>query len=179
MTTLTEEQIRAEKKAKWFWVSFVVFLLGSQLAIGGVAIHLATGDPSVAVIPDYYNEGLNWDNAQRQREALRQLGWKLRLDASEIVDGNGLRAIELLILDQTGKSVDRLDIVGRSYHRARASENIELSFRSVGEGRYVCLCPMEKPGLWQVDLQWKFEGQVLRYAGVLDTEQAAEGSVSG
>ncbi|MGB7328011.1 MAG: FixH family protein [Rubripirellula sp.] len=149
---LAAEQFAAERSARRFWVSLVVVLLGLQLVIGFVAIRLATGDPTVAVVPDYHNQALDWDVTQRAMTAANRLGWSVEIEASDVSDGNGFRATEVSVTDQSGNPVDNLRIVGSVYHHARASDIERFELPSVGKGRYLTLAPMARPGLWQVEI---------------------------
>ena len=149
---LTDAEKLAERRAKRFWVSLVVFLLGIQIAVGGTAIYLATGDPSVAIVPNYHQEALNWDAALRARRAARRMGWSLELNASDVADTRGMRALVLTIRDSQSESADGLRVAGRVYHHARASDLRPVKFHSVGDGRYMAMAPMARAGLWQVEI---------------------------
>ncbi len=146
------EHARIERNAKRFWVSLVVGLLGLQLTIGFVAIGLATGDPSVAVIPNYHNAALDWDVDRRATTAAKRMGWTVEIQVSDVSDGGGRRATSVSVHDDLGQPVDGLRIVGSVYHHARASNIERIDLPSVGDGRYLTLAPMQRPGLWQVEV---------------------------
>ncbi len=149
---MLDSEALAERKAKRFWVSLVVGLLGVQVAIGGVAIHLSTGDRSVAVVPDYHQAALDWDITKNARTAAQRNGWILRLTASDVADQRGMRAVELQILESRRHAAGELQVSARVYHHASASEVQSVEFRSIGDGRYLTLAPMGRAGLWQIDL---------------------------
>jgi hypothetical protein len=146
------EQELAERSAKRFWVSLVVTLLGLQLVIGYVAIKLATGDPTVAVIPDYHDRALGWDVSHQASTAADRMGWTVDIVASDIVDDRGMRAATVTVWDETGTPVDDLQVVGMAYHHARAGDVQRFDLPSVGEGRYLTLAPLGRPGLWQIEV---------------------------
>ncbi len=150
---MNEHQLRAERRAKRFWVSLVVGLLGLQLVVGGVAISLATSDPSVAVIPNYHAAALDWDATKRSRGAITRLGWKTELTVTQGADGRGRRAVRLRVRDQKGRPVDGLRVAGRYYRHARAGDVAPLQLSAVGDGQYQALVPLPEAGLWQIDLQ--------------------------
>lgn len=143
----------AEKRAKRFWIALVVFLFIVQSTIMGSVMHLAIGDPAAAVVPDYHNAALNWDATRRALEAADRLGWQVALNASDVADGRGLRALELIILDADGKGIDDLVISGKLYHHARAGETYPVDLNSVGQGKYMTLAPAARPGLWQLEIK--------------------------
>lgn len=152
LATATESMESAEKRAKRFWIALVVFLFVVQSTIMGTVMHLAIGDPSAAVVPDYHNAALKWDETRRSHEAAARLGWDVAFAASDVADGRGMRAIELNILDSNGDAVDDLLINGILYHRARADEVNSVELKSVGQGKYLTLAPATRPGLWQLEL---------------------------
>ncbi|QEG01659.1 FixH [Stieleria maiorica] len=143
----------AERRAKRFWIALVVFLFAIQCTIMGLVMHLAIGDPSAAVVPDYHNRALNWDEARRTLEAADRLGWQIRFEASDVADDRGMRAIELNITDEQGDGIDNLVVGGKLYHHARADEVSPVSLKSIGEGNYLALVPAGRAGIWQLELK--------------------------
>ena len=150
-----DAQIHAERKAKWFWVSLIVLLLGMQLTIGGVALMLATGDASAAIIPNYHEAALNWDQAKRERSAAERLGWEINLQISDVADGNGLRAVRLVVVDRFGMPINHLDASLTFYHLANGHDIRERRLEPIADGGYRVMAEMQKPGLWQVNLRLK------------------------
>lgn len=146
------QQALDERRAKRFWIALVVFLFVVQSTIMGSVIHLAIGDPSAAVVPDYHNAALNWDETQRRRSAADRMGWEIEFAPSDVVDDRGMRAIEVTVVDQSGAPVDGLEVSGQLYHHARAADVCPITFDSGGNGRYIDLVPAAKVGLWQLEL---------------------------
>ncbi|WP_417740013.1 FixH family protein [Rosistilla oblonga] len=165
----TDQQI-AERKAKWFWVSLVVALLGLQLVIGGVAIKLATGDASAAIVPNYHQAALNWDQIHSERTAAKRLGWTVDLDVSSVADGRGMRAVQVSIADADGKPIDDLQVSADIYHHARAAEVQTVDMQPVGDAEYQVLAPMERSGLWQVDLNIRHDDQRITVQRTLERD---------
>jgi nitrogen fixation protein FixH len=147
------DHIQAERKAKRMWVSLVVLLLGIQLLIGYVSIRLATGDPTVAIVPNYHEEALKWDQHKAELSAPARLGLEPQLEVSSTADGNGFRAIVFALRDTQGRLVTHLDVVASVYRHARASEIQKVSLSKVGEGKFMATLPMSQTGLWQIDVK--------------------------
>ena len=152
---MTEEQKKAERKAKRFWVSFVMLLLGLQLAIGAVAINLATGDSSAAVIPDYHTAALNWDATHKKRTALARMGWELTVQPSEVVDESGRRAVRVEVTDGNRVGVEGLRLSAQAYHHAHGRNIESFDFQSLADGTYQAIAPMNQSGLWQLELSFE------------------------
>jgi nitrogen fixation protein FixH len=129
-------------------------LLGLQLAIGAVAINLATGDSSAVVIPDYHTAALNWDTTHRNRTALSRMGLRLAIEPSELVDGRGQRAIRVIVTDANGHGVDGLHLSAQAYHHAHGQNVESFDLESLTDGTYQAIAPMNQSGLWQLELSF-------------------------
>ena len=69
----------ANRRAAWRWGTLVVGMLSLQVVLGVAAVFLATGDESVAVIPNYYDKALAWDQQMAQQQASESLGWDVEM----------------------------------------------------------------------------------------------------
>ncbi len=147
-----QEQRRAGRKAAWFWGGLVVTFLTAQVAVGVVAITLATGDPSVAVVPDYYQQALRWDEQQAVQQASDSLRWAHRIVVPEVADPQGRRTVTVMLADSQGAPLESLEGQVRLYHHARAGEIQSLELESLGGGNYRVLAMMDRPGLWEIEL---------------------------
>lgn len=144
---------KAERKARRFWVSLVVTFLGLQVVIGVMSVRLAIGDSAAVIVPDYHTTALNWDAHRRRQTAADRLGIKVVVKPSEIADGQGNRAIEVLVSDRDSKAMTGVVLSGRLYHHAAAGDAVKVSFEDAGDGRHVSLAPMAKPGSWHLELK--------------------------
>lgn len=144
---------KAERKARRFWVSLVVTFLGLQIVIGIASVRLATGDSSVAIVPDYHTTALNWDAHRRRNTAADRLGIQIVVKPSNVADSQGNRAIEVLVTDDDSQPMSNFSLSASVYHHTAANDDRIISFKHVGEGRYLSLAPMAKPGLWQLVLK--------------------------
>ena len=145
------ELARAENKARRFWVSLVVTFLGLQILIGVASIKLATGDSSAAIVPDYHTTALNWDSERLKHSAADRLGISVKIDAANIADGNGMRALTVTLTNQKGEAELGFRVSARIYHHTDANHVEGVNLKSVGDGRYIGLAPMKKAGVWQVE----------------------------
>ena len=146
------EQNRLNRRAAWRWGGLVVAFLAGQIAVGVVAVVLATGDPSFAVVPDYHEKAMRWDDAVRAQAASDQLGWRADIIASASPDLQGNRTLVVTLRDRHGEAVDDAVVRVRAFHHARAGEPVAGECRPHGGGGYSCVLPMNRLGLWQVEL---------------------------
>lgn len=153
-----KSEVQLERKARRFWVSLIVCLLGFQVGLGVVAITLATNDESVAIVPDYHHAALNWDQVSRERSAAERLGLSIEIAPSDVIDLNGQRAVVVNVVDRHGEPVTALALTLSTYHHAHANHGIELAL-TPSQASYVALGPLTRAGLWQFDLKFDYAGE--------------------
>jgi nitrogen fixation protein FixH len=150
----TEQELadhaRLERKARRFWVSLIVGFLGLQVVIGFFSLYVAVGDPSAAVIPNYHQSALDWDVKQRAQQMLVQLGWEISVVATPVQ--NGERSLQVMILGKNGQRIEHLNVSGKVFHHARGEELHKLRLKETDPGLYIASIPLERRGLWQVEL---------------------------
>lgn len=141
---------RATRSA-WLWGSVVVAFLILQLVVGGLAFNLATGDPSVAVVPDYHERAINWDDEVARRKRSDQLGWKSAFQWGETSSEASGREFAIEVVDSDGKAVAGGEASVRFYHHARGVDVATMTLQERSPGKYGAELPMAKLGLWDVE----------------------------
>ncbi len=144
------EKSRATRSA-WLWGSVVVAFLILQLIIGGLAFNLATGDPSVAVVPDYHERAINWDDEVARRKRSEQLGWKSAVQWGDISSRASRREFAIEVVDSDGKAVTGGEASVRFYHHTRGVDVATMTLQEHSPGKYGAELPMAKPGLWDIE----------------------------
>ena len=127
----------------------MVVLLSLHVAGGAAAIYLATGDPSVAVVPDYHQKALNWDQQIELQRQTADLNWNVQLDAAP---GADQQALVIQIKDQAGNYVQIQRGQLQLYHHARAGKVLRIPVASKAAEPIVVKDCFSTPGLWQVEL---------------------------
>lgn len=144
---------KANRRAAWRWGALIVGLLGLQVLGGVAAIVLASGDKSVAVVPNYHEKALHWDDEMAAQAASAALGWRCHVDA--VGEASGPTGLRITLTDRQGAPVMVRSGTLRFYHHARAAEVRQLP---IPRGKFSSMdlpgC-FAAPGLWQVmlDLQ--------------------------
>lgn len=140
----------ANRRAAWTWGSFVVGLLGLQVAGGVYSVILASSDDSVAVVPDYHEKALKWDEEIAIRRASDELGWSCDIQAVPVSADQAATGLVAILKDQEGKLIDVQNGTLRWYQHVRANDVAELSIPS---GRLTTIrlddC-FDANGLWDV-----------------------------
>jgi nitrogen fixation protein FixH len=142
--------LRATRSA-WLWGSVVVAFLILQLVIGGLAYKLATGDPSVAVMPDYHQRALHWDDEIARRKRSDQLGWTSTLQWDAHSQGKVGREFAVQVKDSNGNAIAGGQASLRFFHHTRGGDVATMNLKERSPGEYVGLLPMSQPGLWDVE----------------------------
>lgn len=157
-----------ERRARRFWVGLVVTLLGTQVAIGMFSLYLSVGDPSNAIIPDYYRAAVNWDVTRRARELTQDLQWDVSPTVSQEVDGE--RVLSVRLVDGERQPVRGVHIRGQIFHHARGGERYELQFTEIANGMYATPTRLTQPGLWQLRLRMEGDHGIAEHEQELQVE---------
>lgn len=168
MSHPTEVEIRAERSAKRFYIGLVLLLFAIQATILGIALSMVIGEPALAVIPDYHQAALDWDNSRAASTAAHKKGWELQLEVSDIADGRGMRALQFHALDQNHQPISDLVILAKVYHHAQADLVERFELRHVGEGRYMAMPKMGRPGLWQIEMDVQNAGTPMTFTETVE-----------
>lgn len=142
---------QSERQARRFWVSLIVGMLGLQVAIGITAVVLSVSDPSVAIIPNYYQSAVNWDTTRRARELTGKLGWQLEPGVGAV--GGEHRPVSVRILNRQGSPVQGVRVSAKVFHHARGSEIHQVQLSEVRTGYYEGNTSLLQSGVWQLELR--------------------------
>lgn len=143
--------ISLEQRARRFWVGLIVCFLTVQLIGGVVTIYLAVGDPTVAVIPNYYQAGLDWDVKRRNMQNFIDLNWTADVTVDAYDAESRTRGLKL-VLSRNGHAVEGQRISATLFHHARGNELFRVRMDQAEPGVYVATTNLAQSGLWQFDL---------------------------
>jgi nitrogen fixation protein FixH len=131
----------------WPWILVGLFAVAGLA--NGLLVIKATSDPSFAVVPDYYERSLVWDQKMSQDRENRRLGWRVGL---QIARDGGEVALTARLLDRRGATLGGAKVEVQALHKARASRVLTAALREqrAKGGVYVGWLPMRRPGLWEL-----------------------------
>lgn len=141
---------RNNRRAAFRWGAFVVGMLGLQVAGGITAIVLATGDQTVAVVPNYHEKALHWDQQVALRTASQKLGWVAEMTPLDRAQDRGGLKIELR--DRSGSFIDLQSGSIEIYRHARADNVARIPLAAAATGSIQLSRCFNAPGWWQVSL---------------------------
>lgn len=147
-TNIATDNDIANRRAARRWGAFVIGLLSLQVIGGAFAIFLATGDESVAVVPNYHQQALDWDQQVALREASAKLGWVAEMSQRDATPGSaGLR---IRLLGRAGQPVQIQSGSIEIYRHFRAANVSRVAIPS-GSPEAIDLSQcFDAGGLWQV-----------------------------
>lgn len=146
---MIETESHPTKRGRWPWI--IVGLLGGHVLLMVVAVTIATHDRSFAVVPNYYQRALNWDQTQAEKRASEKLGWHVRVEASSQVDPIGRRTVSFVLTDADGKPLDHAVLDVEYFHHAHGDEEkqVKLTPDATDPSHFTVLLPMRYPGNWE------------------------------
>lgn len=133
-----------EKRARWFWLSFILMFFVGQAALWTYALSVVTNDPSHAVVEDYDKFATRWDEARADKSASDALGWHAQLSADH-------ERIVVKLTDAAGQPVEA-EVRAKVFHKSRAAEVQDVAFSENAPGLSIGLADLERSGHWRVRL---------------------------
>jgi nitrogen fixation protein FixH len=134
------------------WISLIVGLFLVAGAFNAVLLVKATSDPSFAVVPDYYEKALRWDEKLAQDRKNLELGWQLSLELSRAPGSRGEVEILARLQDRQGRALAGAALELSALHKARAARVLQATLEDGGDGSYRGRLPLSRPGLWELSL---------------------------
>ncbi len=141
-----------ERRAALFWGVFIVALFGINVAVAGIAVFMAVGDPSFRPMPSYGENAIDWETRKLIQAASDGLGWTAEVERNQ--DFSGVR---VRILDREGQPVKGCAGEFVAYHFTRADRvyRLPLSESESEPGSYFVPFDASQNGSWQITLDAK------------------------
>jgi hypothetical protein len=134
------------------WPGIVVALLLMSVVMVTVTVVAATNDPSFAVVDDYYEKGLNWDEHMAQQERNRSLGWSARAEVG-LPDSAARRPLNITLTGRDGAALGGASVEA-SVFQYTAAHQVETHALVAGDrpGVYVAPFAINAEGKWKLML---------------------------
>jgi nitrogen fixation protein FixH len=142
-------KLSSERRAKYFWVTFILGFFVLDLSIAVIAIVMAAGDPSFRPMPEYGDRSVEWEVHQRERLQSQALGWQVDIKGIE----PERRAMEIKVIDRDGQPVEGATGSISAYHFTRVSQRQVVEVEEVEAGVYRANVDCRRPGWWKVELR--------------------------
>lgn len=142
-----------KKRQGAFWIGLVLALFGVHMSIAAALVYFAHSDPAFAVVPDYYDKAMAWDETKRQEAASDALGWRALLIAGPDSGPVQERDLTLTLVDEAGEPIEDAAVSVQAFHVARSREVVDLEFRHGGMGVYTVRERLPKYGIWEFRIE--------------------------
>lgn len=147
------DSVETTSRRRFVMPAVVLGLLGGHMIFIFTAITLGTGDPSFAVVPDYYEKAVDYDDRKALLVQSAALGWSVQLQPSQRADTIGQRELVVQVLDREGEPVHGLTVRVDAYHMARAGDPVGFDCVEVLPGQYMGQSRMNREGFWQFAIE--------------------------
>ena len=143
-----------ERRARRRWLGFIGAFFVMQGVLWASVLTLVHDDPSHAVVPDYHERAIHWDEERARRAQARALGWTLQ--AAPAPTGG----LDVTLADPEHAPVTGARVHGVLFHAARAGRPQELDLTEVAPGRYHMAARFDRAGQWRLRVEaTRGEGQ--------------------
>jgi hypothetical protein len=133
------------------WPLIVVGLLSCHVSAMVLAINIASVGDGNAILPNYYDKALRWDELREQAAASARLDWDYTLTPSVLVDGSGNRQLRGTLTDAEGAGLPGAEVRLRVWHyEANAPLHAE-PVATDSEGTFTVSLPMPLAGAWSCE----------------------------
>jgi nitrogen fixation protein FixH len=116
-----------ERRARRFWLAFIVFFFVAQAGLWTWAIATVSRDASHAIVASYDARALDWDRQRAGQQASDALGWETAIE----LDG---AAVTVRILDRDRRPLAGADVTCTLFHKAEAARRQSPALRETEPG---------------------------------------------
>lgn len=133
------------------WPYAIVGLLTAHVGAMALAVKVAGGGASGhAILPEYYDRAVDWDELRAADARSAALGWTLQVAPATLLEESGARRVTFELLDSAGDAVTGAHVTVRSYHTA-VGERTEAIARELGHGVYAADLAMAPSGDYELE----------------------------
>lgn len=151
------QKLKSWMKRGGFWPVFLITLLASHASLMIWAATKAIGDPSFAVVDDYYQKAVHFDQRKQELAASEALGWQFKLGVN---NADAQRKLVVATLhDRWGVPLRGAEVRMRCTRLADGSVH-ELALVDEGEGVYRASEALAAGGVYDVETRVVFAEQV-------------------
>ena len=138
-------------KKGWYWPWLIGGMLLATAVSQGWMYWTATHDASMAIEPDYYNKGVAYDSVVAQRDASARLGWKITLTTGSLADHAS--DVGIMLSDSAGAPITGAHVTVAAINNVVGARHVESALSERGEGRYGAVLTLDRPGLWEFQIE--------------------------
>lgn len=150
-STISRPTKKRELTAQLAWTAFILLFFIVQAILWTVAISVTSQDASHAVVNDYDQQALRWDDVKQRRAASEALGWHATASFGDSADVRNNREVSIQIVDDQNQPVQNAKVDVRVFHRGHAANVQTITLDHVSDGCYQTSMPVRHDGWWVFD----------------------------
>lgn len=130
------------------WPGLIFVLLGLSIVACSALIYFSQSDGGARVVPDYYQQSVDYDDWRSDRLAAIELGWTVDI----VVDGQGG---VVTVVDDGDRPVDGAEgsLTFRRIDRAKPTATVPIESAKGMPGEYVFDGGTDEPGVWEIEIE--------------------------
>jgi nitrogen fixation protein FixH len=132
-----------------FWPIFLTSLIGIHIVSVVVMVSVATHDRSFAIEPDWYQQGLGFEQVVQQQRENSRLNWSVKLHVGQPQLGTTWRRITCRVVDAAGVPVTNAVVDLVAFAHLRASNRKSCVLRPRDAGQYEESLAFDELGIWE------------------------------
>lgn len=146
---MTDHAPAPSKYQALLWPGIVFWLMGISFVIMGITVYMASTDTALAIVPDYYEKGLRWDEIKAERARSDTTGWSHAVQAAPAGAG---WTLTVRLVDAAGGVIDNADVSLRIFPATNSKDVRELEPAPIGRGGYEAELRGLSAGVWKYEL---------------------------
>jgi len=137
------------------WVLGLLLFLVTFLSANAIFIYLAFKSPPSLVDKQFYENGENYAETQRQIEKQKNLGWSGNLIVPSTTRVNQSQAYEVFIQGKNSTAIELDSVVMKAYRPSDANADFSATMTKTRPGNYVAEMSFTLPGTWDIVIEAK------------------------
>jgi len=133
------------------WPLIIIGLLVVHTAAMLTAVTIASSDRSFAVIPNYYQDAVKWDQTKAAQQASDKLNWKVEIIIASTADPLGNRLVAVRIVDADGKAVEMQKVQLKYFHFSHGGNPHDVALLA-RDGKIEGAIPLRYEGFHEFNL---------------------------
>ena len=139
---------RAERSARRRWTLFILTFFAGQAVLWTYALNRVASDPSHAVVDNYDDIALNWDEHRARQNASAALGWDASVQMRSAPSGSATLQVEIADREKAAVTADR--VLATVFHQSAAANKQTVELLPTGPGVYAATFDATRDGKWRV-----------------------------
>ncbi len=137
------------------WVLGILLFVLTFLTMNAIFIYLAFKSPPNLVDKNFYEEGQNYEQVQKQIEHQKALGWTGLFLLPKAARVNQARIYEVIIQAKNAEAIDFDSVVMKAYRPSDANADFSVNMTNPKPGMYEAEMEFKLPGTWDLVVEAK------------------------